>query len=72
MEMNFIYNATFHSTDAVVVSNAVYGPGTGPVYVNNLACIGSEINILQCNYDEDTTDCTHTQDAGVQCQRESI
>lgn len=28
------------------------------------------MNILQCPYDRDTTNCAHSQDAGVQCQRE--
>ena len=34
-------------------------------------CTGSEMNVLQCPYDDDTSDCVHSDDAGIQCQRES-
>ena len=61
----------YPSIDALVAPNAFYGQGTGPIYIDNLRCSGLEMNILHCNYDPDTSNCAHSEDAGVQCTQES-
>ena len=33
-----------------------------------MACTGSEAALINCTYDTITTDCSHFEDAGVQCQ----
>ena len=53
--------------DAVAYSNARYGQGTGPIWLDNLACTGAEYNLTNCSYDADTSDCRHFEDAGVLC-----
>ena len=53
--------------DAIAYSNAHYGQGTGPILLDNLACIGTEYNLTSCSYDSDTSDCGHYEDAGVHC-----
>ena len=53
--------------DAVAYSNARYGQGTGPIWLDNLACTGVEYNLTNCSYDADTSDCRHFEDAGVLC-----
>ena len=58
--------------DAVAVSTTIYGQGTGPIFIDDLACAGFETNILQCSNDRDTSDCTHSDDAGVQCREQSM
>lgn len=54
-------------TDATAVGLAMYGQGTGPIVLDNVNCRGTENNILLCQNDPDTSDCTHREDAGVQC-----
>ena len=54
-------------SDAIAYSNAHYGQGTGPILLDNLACIGTEYNLTSCSYDSDTSDCRHYEDAGVRC-----
>lgn len=55
---------------AVAYSNARFGPGTGPIVINNLACIGNEATIGDCMSDGFGVigSCTHSEDAGVMCQ----
>ena len=57
--------------DATAISNAFYGQGSGPIHLDDVACSGSETNILQCTYDSVTSDCGHSEDAGVQCAIDS-
>ncbi len=47
-----------------------FGRGTGPIYVDNIGCTGTEPRLLACHYDMDTTDCFHAHDAGVRCNPE--
>ena len=51
--------------DATVVSN--FSQGSGPIFVTQLECGGDEMSILECPFDLDTSDCSHSNDAGVQC-----
>ena len=58
-------------SDATALSNAFYGQGSGPIHIDDVACTGTETNILLCTYDSVTSDCGHSEDAGVQCQVDS-
>ena len=60
-------DSVFLNSDATAVSNAFYGRGSGPIHLDDVACTGSETNVLQCRYDSVTSDCGHSEDAGVQC-----
>lgn len=53
--------------DATAVTNAGFGQGSGPIVLDDVACVGTESNILQCPFDAITTDCRHSEDAGVRC-----
>lgn len=33
------------------LTNSVYGPVSGPVWLTNLHCSGSEINVMSCSHD---------------------
>lgn len=57
----------FLRADATAVPMGTFGPGTGPTYIDNTACTGTEPRLLACNYDRDTSDCTHAEDAGLRC-----
>uniref|UniRef100_A0A3Q3GCS4 SRCR domain-containing protein n=1 Tax=Labrus bergylta TaxID=56723 RepID=A0A3Q3GCS4_9LABR len=48
--------------------SAVFGKGTDPILLDNVACSGSERSLLDCQHDGyQNHDCTHDQDAGVIC-----
>ena len=56
------------SLDAIAYSGAFFGAGSGPIHLDDVACTGSEAALINCTYDTITTDCSHSEDAGVQCQ----
>ena len=54
---------------AEVVSGAVFGEGTGRVWLDNVECTGSERTLMDCTASSNgDNNCTHAQDAGVRCQ----
>ena len=54
------------ATDAVAYRSAYFGQGTGPILVDNAACVGSETALIQCSQSS-THNCNHYEDAGVKC-----
>ena len=46
---------------------AQFGQGNGPIHIDDLACSGSEYRIINCRYDNDTSDCHHGEDWSVYC-----
>ena len=56
------------SPDAIAYSGAFFGTGSGPIVLDDVACTGSETALINCTYDASTVDCSHFEDAGVQCQ----
>ena len=60
-------NSSVHA-DAVALSNAYYGKGTGPIYLDAVQCIGDEGYLLSCpSRPIGSNNCVHSQDAGVNC-----
>ena len=62
----------FPGVDAVYSGGSSrFGPGTGRIWLDNLACSGTETNLLQCPMPLalGVNDCTHTEDAGLRCNR---
>lgn len=50
---------------------AIYGGGTGPIYFDDLACTGSEVDLFRCHHNLiGVNNCQHAEDAGVQCGKE--
>ena len=54
--------------DATAFSNAYFGQGSLPILLDDVSCLGSESQLLDCSYDSNTGDCSHSEDAGVSCQ----
>lgn len=47
---------------------ALFGPGTGPIFLDNLRCHGGETRLLQCNNDGvGFHNCVHSEDASAVC-----
>ena len=59
-------------TDAVAYlspTSTTYSQGTGPIFLASINCDGTESRLADCTYDSHTADCTHSEDAGIHCQR---
>ena len=63
-----IRNHAYLFAGVVAYSNAHFGEGTGPIFMNGVSCSGLEPTLLNCSYDSMTDDDYHAEDAGVQCQ----
>ena len=60
----------FNATAAL--GSASFGAGSGPIFFNNLSCLGNESHITMCpNRSSADLNCTHSEDAGVICEGES-
>ena len=68
LHVTLVFNYPFSLiSDATDFSQARFGVGSGPIYLDNVACTGSELVLSDCPYDSHTADCTHHEDAGVRC-----
>ena len=56
-------------TGAVVNSSAAFGQGTGPVWLDNVHCLGTESQLVNCpSRRVDFLNCYYSDVAGVTCQ----
>lgn len=44
----------------------MFAAGSGPIHMDDVACTGRELTLAQCPHAH-TSDCNHTEDAGVHC-----
>lgn len=49
------------------LSFAYFGEGEGSILMDNVECEGNETSLIECKYDADASDCSHSEDAGVVC-----
>ena len=53
-------------------SGATHGQGSGPIWLSNVACLGSESHLYDCSQSGwGNNSCNHNQDASVQCRQGS-
>ena len=60
------FSAYVHA-DATAFSNANFGQGTVPILLDDVACTATQSRLVDCSYDSNTADCSHSHDAGVRC-----
>ena len=58
-------------TAAVAYQDSRFGPGTGPIWLNEFFCNGYEERLTDCSH-AIPSECTHQNDAGVTCSGESL
>ena len=47
---------------------SAFGTATGPIFLDRLSCIGSELKVLDCpSFVPGVHECDHSQDVGVEC-----
>ena len=61
----FLYN---FSTRGIPVGNALFGNGSGPIWLDNVLCNGQELDLGKCGHTAwNDSNCIHREDAGVIC-----
>ena len=55
--------------DGIPYYNAYFGAGTGPIYLDDVACTSSASQLLECSSRSISShNCLHSADAGVGCE----
>ena len=57
------------STGAQGLLFAAYGQGTGPIWIDDVQCLGTETRLVDCSRTAfGSHNCVHFEDASVRCQ----
>ena len=67
IDCSIIYAKVIYTiAGATALQSAHFGQGVGPIYLDDVACGGLEIDIFDCTANT-MHNCDHTEDAGVMC-----
>lgn len=68
-----MYPYCLYSQNAVPVTAAGFGQGTGNIFLDDVTCFGNESSILQCETNAlGDNDCDHSEDVGVICSNSML
>ena len=68
--MNFLFSFVL---GGIAYSNAYFGTGTGPIYLDDVACTSSASQLLECSSRPILQhNCRHSSDAGVGCEGKKL
>ena len=70
MQCTHVFNYAFlYFIAGRAFTNAFFGAGTGPIYLDEVQCRSSSSQLLECSSRPiGSHDCLHTADAGVGCE----
>lgn len=55
------------------LQSAAFGPGNGPIWLDDVACTGRESELSECRHPAfGSHNCGHSEDAGVVCEGETV
>ena len=60
------FNLCWYQHHIVFLDKGQFGMGSGHIFLDDVACFGSESNLLKCCYNNHHN-CRHSEDAGVIC-----
>ena len=68
LKVLLLYTLLIHYIGAVALYRAAFGQGSGQIWLDNVACTGSETRLIDCPASTiGTHNCVHSEDAGVRC-----
>ena len=70
-DANVVCEQLGYSRATAAYSNAYFGTGSGPIYLDDVTCFGTESRLDQCLASQwGQHNCRHYEDAGVSCYGE--
>ena len=64
-----VHDRSLSATGAQAFRRAFFGEGTGPIFFDQLGCLGDEASLLDCSTFSSLGlhTCDHSEDAGIKC-----
>ena len=59
----------FENSQAIIHSEAAFGPGSGPIWIDSIKCRGTESHLKDCSSTEwrPSYRCRHSEDVSIEC-----
>ena len=57
----------YQSTGAIPHVGGTFGAGEGPIWANNVTCVGTEFYLVDCQINNGGPTCDHSTDVGTAC-----